>query len=129
MMMALRLTGPVMGLVLASCGSSDDVRGPFPFPTDGAAGALLSFEDAWLDVPWNNATDRRTVLGVMGLRTVRVVDNTNIELVYGPSFSNYEVWEDGFEIISRDDPNYAPEDFVNPIGVTVNTEPEVIETD
>ena len=123
-MTALRLTGPVLAPVLASCGSSDDVRGPFRFRPTVLPAPCCRLKTPGSTCPGTRPRTGRTVLGVTVGGPVRRHQHRS---VYGPSFSNYEVWEDGFEIISRDDLNYAPEDFVNPIGVTVNTEPEVID--
>lgn len=110
---------------LGACKGDDEGK-----TDDGASGSedLLKFEDDWLDIPYDDASDPRTLLAVMGIRYARVIDETNIELVFGPSFSNYEVHNEGFEIMSEDDPAYEVTDFVNPVAFTVNTEPEVIPT-
>jgi endoglucanase len=125
MSMRTRLLGLcVAATALGACGSDDEKT------TGDGSGSddLLAFEDDWLDVPWDDASDPRTVLGVMGLRHARVIDDSTVELVFGPSFSNYEVYTHGFEIMSDDDPAYALMDFVNPSAIAVTTEPELIDT-
>ena len=86
---------------------------------------LLSFEKEWLDIPYNDAMDPRTMKAVLGLRHIEAMSSQQVRLEFGASWSNFEATIYGFEIYSPNDPNYAFEDFVHPTEVEVMTEGDV----
>ena len=80
---------------------------------------LLVFEKEWLDIPYDDPMDPRTVKAVLGIRHIEPVSDTQVRLEFGASWSGFEPTVHGFEIYSPNDPNYVFEDFVNPTEIEV----------
>lgn len=86
---------------------------------------LLVFEDEWLDVPYDDAMDPRTMKAVLGLRHIEPLGATEVRLEFGASWSNFEPTPYGFEIYSPNDSNYEFDSFVHPTSVEVFSEGDV----
>ena len=120
---------PVSALALCAllaCPKSDD--DPVPETGDPPPNSkhYLDVETDWLQVPYDNPMDARTVLAVYGLRDVQPDGDLAIVLTFGPSFNAYFADSQGFNVYSPDDPNYAYDAFVEPQSITMEAAPDVV---
>lgn len=98
----------------------------FACKSDNPEPDLLAFERDWLDIPYDDPMDPRTMKAVMGLRHIEPLSSTELRLEFGASWGGFEPTTYGFEIYSPNDPNYTYEAFVHPASIEILSEGDVI---